>query len=353
MKYINSVIFLSAVIFLSSFAVFAQETQTVVVDEVVAQVNESVITLSQIKREEKNAISSLVQEGKTPEEAQKLLSEKKGELIANLINEQLIQQKGKEYNADTNVEARVNQQFLAKMKELKLNTLEELYEEMRKGGVDPDDIRTFYRTQILRDMVFEQEVDTKIYWGLSSKEMKDYFEKNKSKFTKPETYALSEIFLGFAGRSEDEVRQKAKTIIAQLKGGAEFEKLVLDNSDSQDKATSKGKLGTFSVEQLKQIGEQFVKALETVKTGGFSEPVEVVEGIHIFRVDDHQKASSDSVFDERAVRQAIAYERIPEGRKAFMTKLRQDAYIKINDQYRPIVSPVLFADDRKTEKAEK
>lgn len=353
MKYIKSAIISIAIIILSSFAVFSQETQTVVIDEVVAQVNDSVITLSQIKREEKGAVDSLVQEGKTREEAQKLISDKKGELIANLINEQLLLQKGKEYGADSDVEARVNQQFLQKMKELKLNTLEQLYEAMRQGGVDPEEIRSFYRGQILRDMVFEHEVDGKIYWGLSSKELKDYFEKNKAKFTKPETYALSEIFLGFAGRTEPEVRAKAKEIVTQLRGGADFEKIVADNSDNQDKDTAKGKLGTFTVDQLKKIGEQFVKALEPVKTGGYSDPVEVVEGIHIFRVDDHQKSSSDSFFDEKAVRQAIAVERIPEGRKKFMSELRQDAYIKINEEYRPIVSPVLFADDRKVEKAEK
>jgi hypothetical protein len=29
-----------------------------------------------------------------------------------------------------------------------------------------------------------------------------------------------------------------------------------------------------------------------------------------------------------------------------MTKLRSDAYIKISDSYRPVVSPLLFADER-------
>ena len=353
MKYINSAIFLIAVIVLSSFAVFAQESQTVVVDEVVAQINDSVITLSQIKREEKNAIASLVQEGKTQEEAQKIVTDKKGELIANMINEQLIAQKGKEYGAESEVEARVNQQLLQKMKDVKLTTLEQLYEAMRQNGVEPDQVRAFYRDQITREMVFEREVDGKIYWGLGSKEIKDYFDKNKAKFTKPETYTLSEVFLGFAGRNEAEVREKGKKLVAELKAGADFEKIVMENSDNPDNDKTKGKLGTFSTEQLSKIGDQFVKALENVKVGGYSEPVEVVEGIHIFRVDEHLKASNESYFDERAVRNAIAYERIPEGRKKFMTDLRQDAYIKINDEYRPIVSPILFADDRKTEKAAK
>lgn len=353
MKYFKPAIFSIAFIIFSGLTVFSQESQTTVVDEVVAQVNDTVITLSQIKREEKNAVASIVQEGKTQEEAEKLVAEKKGELIANMINEMLIVQKGKEYGAESDIEARVNQQFLAKMKELKLTTLEQLYEVMRRSNVEPDQMRAFYRDQIVRDMVFEREVDGKIYWGLGAKEIKDYFEKNKVKFTKPETYTLSEIFLGFAGRDEAAVREKAKKLTAELKGGANFEKLVLENSDNQDNETTKGKLGTFSTAQLKQIGESFVKALETVKVGGYSEPVEVTEGIHIFRVDEHQKASADSFFDERAVRNAIAVERIPDGRKKFMTELRQDAYIKINDQYRPVVSPILFADDRKTEKAEK
>jgi parvulin-like peptidyl-prolyl isomerase len=353
MKRINHAIFSIAVIILSGLAISAQEAETTVVDEVVAQVNDSVITLSQIRREEKNAVESLIQEGKTREEAQNIVASKKGELIANMINEQLIQQKGKEFGLENEIEARVNQQLLIKMKELKLTSLEQLYEAMRQGGVEPEQVRAFYRDQLMRDMVFEREVDAKIYWGIGSKELKDYYEKNKAQFTKPETFTLSEIFLGFAGRDEEQVRQLAKEILAKLKSGEDFEKLVMEHSDNPNKETSKGKLGKFTAEQIKQIGETFYKAVQNVKSGEYSEPVEVVEGIHIFRVDEHQQASNESQFDENAVRMAIARERIPEGRKKFMTELRRDAYIKINDEYRPIVSPVLFADDRQTEKAEK
>ncbi|HLM60292.1 MAG TPA: hypothetical protein VK308_05795, partial [Pyrinomonadaceae bacterium] len=61
-------------------SVSAQETEAKVVDEVVAQVNEGVITLSQIKREMKDAIDSLVKEGKTPEQAKTEIEGKQGEL---------------------------------------------------------------------------------------------------------------------------------------------------------------------------------------------------------------------------------------------------------------------------------
>jgi hypothetical protein len=41
----------------------------------------------------------------------------------------------------------------------------------------------------------------------------------------------------------------------------------------------------------------------------------------------------------------IAY---PDALKKYMSKLRTDAYIKISETYRPVVSPLLFADERTT-----
>ena len=36
--------------------------------------------------------------------------------------------------------------------------------------------------------------------------------------------------------------------------------------------------------------------------------------------------------------------------KTFMAKLREDSYIKLNDTYRPLVAPILFADERSKDK---
>ncbi|MCC6451993.1 MAG: hypothetical protein IT171_03825, partial [Acidobacteria bacterium] len=58
----------------------------------------------------------------------------------------------------------------------------------------------------------------------------------------------------------------------------------------------------------------------------------------------------ESTFDENAVRLAILQEKGPDAQKKFMTDLRTNAYIKINETYRPIVSPLLYADERKETK---
>ena len=118
-----------------SAAGFGQETETKVVDEVVAQVNDGVITLSRVKREKKGIIDSYKQEGKTQAEAEKLVADKEGELIAGLINEELLIQRSKEIGLDSEIETAINARFLEIMKENKVTTLDQLYTEMEKQGV--------------------------------------------------------------------------------------------------------------------------------------------------------------------------------------------------------------------------
>ena len=335
-------------VFISTFlslTAFGQETQTKVVDEVVAQVNDGVITLSRIKREIKDAVDSFVQQGRSREEAQRMVEEKQGELIANLINEELMVQKAKENGLDKEIEDGLNQRLVDIMKQYNLKTVEALYSEMEKQGVDPAELKDSWRKQITRDRVLQREVQSKVYWQPNGKELKDYYEKHKDKFTKPETISFSELYLGFAGRDEAAVREKAKQLSAQLKSGADFAKLVKENSDPGVITNEKGKVDKVAV---KDLVETLAGPLKGLKTGDTTAPFEVEQlGIAILHVDEREAASNESVFDENAIRMAMLQEKMPDEQKKFMAKLRDDSYIKISDSYRPIVAPILFADERK------
>ncbi|MEP6903485.1 MAG: peptidyl-prolyl cis-trans isomerase [Actinomycetota bacterium] len=350
MKYTHSAIFLIAFLFLTGLTAFAQESELKVVDEVVAQVNDGVITLSRVKREMNTVIESLVTEGKTREQATAEVESKQGELIANIINEELILQKGKELGVEADADASVNQRFVEIMKQQNLKTLDSLYEAMQKQGVDPQEFRESMRRQFIKDTVLQREVDGKVYWGWQAKDMKPYYEKHKDKFTKPEILTLSEIFLSFAGRDENAVRDKAKLLLSQLRGGADFAKTAVENSDRQEVKETKGSVGTITLPELKQLSEKLVGPIQATKVGGISEPVEMVEGIEIFRVDDRKEASKDAFFDESEIRKAMTYEVVPQERKKYLVTLRGDAYIKINDTYRPLVSPILSAEAKPDEK---
>lgn len=348
MKYLRPATFLAIAFFIISISAVAQENDLKVIDEVVAVVNNDVITLSGVKREMKALVDSKVQEGMKREDAQKLIDEKQGELIANLINEALLVQKAKEMGIDKDIDASLNTRFVQIMKQQNFKTLDALYEAMRKEGVDPGDIREVWRKQVTRDEVLRREIQAKVYWEASNTKVKEFYEANKAKFTKPETVTLSEIFLNFAGQNPETVRTKAKQLVVQLRGGADFSKLVAENSEARDLAQSKGSLGTLAVKDLEQQCAPCATAIKGLKAGGIAEPVEDEIGIHIVRVDQRSAASSDSQFDEDAVRRAILEQKFPDALKKYMAKLREDSYIKISDTYRPIVSPLLFADERST-----
>lgn len=341
-----SILGLFIALFLCSVvSVSAQESEERLVDEVVAQVNDGVITLSRVKREAKSIVDSEVAEGKNREESQKKVDEKQGELIANLINEELLVQRAKEIGLDSEIEASINQRLTDIMKQNGVKTLESLYEQMRAQNIDPQELRDLWKKQATREMVIQREVQSKEYWRPTPSDIKAYYEKNKAKFTKPETISISELFLGFAGRDEAVVRTKAKQLVEQIRGGADFAKLVKENSDPGVVTQGAGKLENLKVSELV---DTIKVPLADVKVGGITDPIEVKDlGMIILKVDAREKASNDSFFDERAVRTAMLQENYPDAVKKFFTELRSEAYIKINDNYRAQVAPVLYADERK------
>lgn len=345
MKKFQKVLFSVIASLLIVSAGYAQETQTRVVDEVVAVVNDGVITLSRVKREIKNIVDAEVQQGKDRMAAQKLVEEKQGELIANMINEELLIQKAKELGLQNEIEAAVNQRQSEIMKEYNIRTVEALHAEMEKQGVDPKELLETWRKQATRDLVIQREVQFKEYWTPNGKELKDYYEKNKSKFTQPETISFSELFLKYEGKDPTLVREMARQLLAQLKAGADFAKIVKENADQAMVTQGVGKAEKVPV---KDVVERFAMPLKDVKVGGYTDLIELEPvGVVILKVDAREAASDQAAFDERAVRMAMLNERFPAAQKKFMAKLRDDAYIKVSESYRPLVSPILFADERK------
>ena len=334
----------------SAPAVFGQEGELQVVDEVIAQINEDVITLSMLKRETKERIEALKQSGMTEQQATDEVNKRQAELIATLINEQLLVQKGKELELSAEVEAEVNRRMLEVAKEQGISTIEQLDAAMRATGLDPVATRQTMRVELTKQMVIQQEVDRKIFFGLTMDELKKYFQTHPDKFKKPENVTLSEIFLSSAGKNEAEVKARALELVRQLRAGAEFGALASANSEREVNGVrtapqSKGKVGTFEVPNLRpDIGD----AIKGVQAGGVSEPIRSGDGYQILRVDERIAGSATPTFNENKVREVITIERTDKERDAYLQALRDDAYIKISESYQAAVAPLLKLKPQKT-----
>ena len=333
----------------------AQEEGTArVIDEVIAQVNTEVVTLSALRREMNDAAKGIAQQRGVPlDQAEAEVAKRQAEIIATLINEQLIVQKGKEVGLAEEVEAEVNRRMLEVMKSEGMKTLEQLEAAMNASGVSPAAVRQSLRSEIMKQFVFGQEVDRKIFWGLGDAEIKAYFERNRDKFRKPETLTVSEIFLSTVGKDDAEVRARAAALAAQLRAGGDFKAVAMVQSEREENGQrvapkTGGKLGSYALSDISN--PTVLAAVKDLRAGQISEPVKVDNAYVIFRVDERTPAG-DATFDDRKVREAITVERLPKERETYVAKLMSDAYVEVAPAYRAAVEPLLKKDAPKAEPA--
>jgi len=341
---VKSRLTVTALILLTAFVISpaiarAQEGEPVVVDEVIAQVNDGVVTLSQLKREMKERVDTLKQNGMTEQQARTEVEKHRAELIATLVNEQLLLQKGKELDLTERVEAEVNKRMLEVAKDNGVSSMEKLCEAMRQAGLICDDVRRTMRIEIMKQAVLEGEVDSKLFFSYTPDELQKYFAANNAKFIKPESVEVSEIFLSLAGKAEADVRAQATQLVAQVRGGADF--CTLAAAYTERPATGGQKPCKVGLFQIPDLRPDIAGAIKNVKAGGVSDPLKTDEGYQILRVDARNAGSNTAIFNENQVREAITRERSPKARENYLQELRNDAYVKIADSYREAVEPLL------------
>ena len=337
-------LFALAVILSRPVSMQAQEGEATVIDEVVAQVNDDVITLSMLKRQIRERVEVLMQEKKlTEQQATEEVMKHQAELIATLINERLLLQKGKELDLASQIEAEVNSRMLDIAREQGINSIAKLEEAMRQSKIDPVAVKETMRTEMMKQAVMQQEVDRPLYLGFNTEEIKKYFEAHKDQFRKPESIGLSEIYLSTADKDDAAVKARAIELVAQLRAGADFKAVASANSEREKNGQRTapqdgGKVGTFEVPNLR---EELVNALKDVKVGGVTDPIKTGEGYQILRVDEKTPAGTTPQFNDNLVRQALLMERQAKEREAYLDHLRNEAYIKLTDVYRAEVEPLL------------
>jgi len=335
--------FAIAIILVLAGNVFAQEGETTVIDEVIAQVNDDVITLSELKRQTQERIEALKQNGMTEQQATDEVTKRQGELIATLINEKLLLQRGKELDLASDIEAEVNRRMLQIAQEQGINSIEKLYQAMRDSKLDPDEVRRTMRSEMMKQAVFQQEVDRRVYLGFSSEEVKKFYESHLDKFRKPEGVKLSEIYLLTTGKDEAAVKARALELITQVRAGADFGALAAANSEREKNGQrtapqDKGYVGEFDVPNLR---EDLVAALKNVPPGGVTEPIRTPEGYQILRVDARTPAGAAPTFNDNRVREAMLMEVQAKERESYVQNLRNEAFIKVTPAYKASVEPLL------------
>ncbi len=134
--------------------------------------------------------------------------------------------------------------------------------------------------------------------SVKEQDVVNYYEANKDRYKQVRVKA---IYLAYGDdapkkRTEEEARKKSLDVLKQARGGADFVKLVKENSDDE---TSRDKDGDFAVLRFKDnIPEAIRKAAFALKQGEISEPVAQPGGFYLLRADEVTVQPLEKVHDD-------------------------------------------------------
>jgi peptidyl-prolyl cis-trans isomerase SurA len=298
----------------------------VVVEDVVAHVNDLIISRSDVERAEQALVEEDRQANATPAE----VAERQKNLLRDMIDKQLLLSRGKELgiNADAEVIRRLDDI----RKQNHLETMEDLERAARSQGVSFEDFKAGIRDNIITQMVVRDEVGRRLQ--LTQGQEQAYYEAHKQDFMQPEQIKLSEILIPTPADANDasiaQAQAKADGLEAQLKSGSDFSELAKANSGGPTAAQG-GELGMYKRGALGQVLEDQTFNLQP---GQWTAPIRTKQGFVILKVTEHQAAGVAPLKDvEPQVQEAMYTDAMQPALRTYLTKLREDAYIDIRAGY--------------------
>ena len=270
-----------------------------VVEEIVARINNSIITRADLRKSRDAMVSEVRQQNTTG--ADQEIKDRDKDVLRDLIDQQLLVQKAAELdiNADTEVIKRLDEI----RKQMHAESMEDVEKAAVAQGVSFEEFKQNLKNSILTQRVISQEVGGHI--NVTQQEMQQYYDSHKAQMDRPEQVRLSEILIATsktppiktekgetalpeAPDPEDvaKAQAKAEQVYAMLKKGSKFDDLAKQYSDGPT-ASLGGDLEYFKRGTLsKQLEDQTFG----MKAGDFTEPVRTNQGFVILKVTEHQNA---------------------------------------------------------------
>jgi peptidyl-prolyl cis-trans isomerase SurA len=325
-------------------------------EEIVARVNNQIITRSEYQRSKDQLRDEIKQQN--PPDPDKVYAEREKDVLRDLIDQQLLIEKGKELgiSGDTELIKREDQM----RKDMKLDSIEALEKEAQKQGISWEDFQQNMRNQIITQRVIGEEVGGHL--SITKEEEQKFYDEHKSEMEQPEAIRLSEILVAPKtatpaapaaangnpnspppAQSQDEAAKqaadaaalsaaeaKANDLLKQIRAGAAFEDIAKKYSDGPSAADG-GALGIFKRGQLAKELEDKTFAM---KAGDVTDVIRTKQGYVILKVVEHQQAGIPPMKDVLPkIQDALYYEKLQPALRAYLTKLREEAYIKYADGY--------------------
>jgi peptidyl-prolyl cis-trans isomerase SurA len=305
------------------------------VEEIIARVNNEIITRSELDKARLAAEEDAKQEcqGKcTPEQLRADIEDRQKNTLRDLIDQSLLVQRGKDMGV--NVEPDVIKKLDQIRQQNKIDSMEDLEKAVSAQGQNWEDFKNNIRSQILTQRVISSEVGSHITIGKD--EVEKYYNEHKSEFVRPEQVALREIEVSTEGKKDTELpdlKKKAETALKRVKDGEDFGEIAKRFSDSST-AKQGGFLGVYKRGELSKELEEIVFKM---KKNDLTDVMDTKQGYLVLQVLERYEEGEQPLNKvENEIMDHLYSQRMEPAMRQYLKTLREQSYVVIKPGYQEI-----------------
>src|SRR5580692_5318863 len=202
-----------------------------IVEEIVAKVNNDVITRGELTRARMSIEAELRQQGLNGAKLQQAVQEKSADALREQIDDLLLVQKAKDLNIS--VDAEISKRLAAMQVQSKIVDEDKFHDFIREQmGMPFEDFKQQAKNSLLTQRVISEEIGSRI--NIPESEKRKYYETHKNDYVRDEEVFTRKIFISTEGKTPEQVaaaERKAKDLVARARKGEKFGDLAATNSD--------------------------------------------------------------------------------------------------------------------------
>jgi len=297
------------------------DIQAGTVDRIVAQVNDDIITLSDLNREMVQIRRDLASKY-AGEQLDREIKNAENQVLDELITQKLLLQKASEMGFAGNVDVEVSAAVQRVMKENNLPDMPAMESALASQGMTLSGFRETLKNRMITQSLIQEFVSSRI--TLLSQEIDKYYRDHAPDFTTPEEVSLSEILIP-PGNNEKQAEARAADLYSRLRQGESFATLAAQYSKGPTAAKG-GSIGSYTTGKL---NPELAKAIANIKEGDVTAVQKIKEGFMICRVDTRKPATVKPLTEVRdEIRNRIWDQKFNPEYERFISQLKEDAYVK-------------------------
>ncbi len=299
-----------------------------VVEEIVARVNDRVIVLSEYNGSLQALRQELTQQA-SGMELEGLISQRSGNVLRDLIDQQLLVQKADEFglNADTEVIKRLDEI----RQQMELPSMEALEQAVAQQGLNYEDFQQNLSESILTQWVISRDVGSRI--TVSPDDLETYYNEHKEEFDRPEGVHIRQIFFSTEETLDEElpaVEKKAEEVLALARDGEDFAELARKHSEDAA-ASNGGDAGFFERGLMVPEIEQVAFALEKDQV---SDIIRTNSGLMILKLVERSQGGIPPLAEvQNTIHERLYLQKIQPALREYLTRLRGESYVSVKAGY--------------------